>query len=151
MRMVVGVQSLAIMVLGLALYNDYLHNVYLRVYVDSAVQRYIVAYSVFVGLFSGLILAIAATTVLDKRGPVSETKLEDHSPMLGPLAISSQAGRLKREQQGKPRPPSATGRFEQGSSSLASQERAVMRPPHFEARFLSGRVSHRFQADWPYC
>ena len=149
--MVVGVQSLAIMILGLALYNDYLHNVYLRVYVDSAAQQYLAVYSAFVGLFSGLILAIATTTVLGRHGPVSETRLGDHSPTLGPLAISSQAGKPKGEQQGGPSPLSASGRFEQGSSFLTSREHAIMSPSFSEAHSLYGRVSRRFQADWPYC
>ncbi len=67
LKTVVAGQSVAIAILGSALLNDYLHNVYLRIYVDEGVQRYIIAYSAFLGVFVGLIGACAAT-YLTKRG-----------------------------------------------------------------------------------
>ncbi len=87
--MMVLVQGLVIAILGSALLNDYLHNVYLRIYVDGAVQRYIVAYSAFLGVSVGLIGACMATFLVGggtKRG----TRPNDPSPMVnGALALSS--------------------------------------------------------------
>ncbi len=149
--MVVGIQSLAIAVLGLALYNDYLHNVYLRIYIDSSVQRYLIAYSAFVGLFSGLILALATTTVLGRGGMASKTKLEEPFSRPGMMAASSQAAIAVDEQRGRPGPLSRSNNvIEQNSRSLISQDRVIVPPSFSESRFPPGRVSRQFPVDWAY-
>jgi hypothetical protein len=89
LKTVVVGQGLVITILGSALFNDYLHNVYLRIYVDGAVQRYIVAYSAFLGVSIGLIGACVGT-LLAGAGTKRRTKPKDPSPMMsGALAQPS--------------------------------------------------------------
>ncbi len=129
-----GVQSLAIAVLGLALYNDYLHNVYLRIYVDGGVQRYIVAYSAFLGIALGLIGTSAATALLGGARTKRRTKPENPSPMipstLAPSLVTLDEQRVLAEVK---TPPSIVVEpsLRSNVSSPSSLETSLTYPPGF--------------------
>ena len=103
-KAVVGFQSIAVTILGLALYNDYLHNVYLRIYVNGAIQQDFIGYEALLGLCFGMLLAFVATSASRKAGPEVRTKLGAFISAIRPFVLSAGTSKTSDENRGRTRP-----------------------------------------------